>query len=140
MLHGLSIPAHYQREAAVIWVGKHFSQYVHAIQKMYNTTISQLIFIQGTINRVHSVGLVCQTWYSHQYRTVFLLCDQVVLGFDIGLEGVDIFPLVLLDVGGHPLQDVVRRGRAAPRAALGTAWLGCQVVLLVSDLVFLNQE
>lgn len=55
--------------------------------------------------------------------TVFLLGDEVVLGFDAGLEGVEVLALVLLDVGGYSLQDVVGRGRAAARAALRAAGL-----------------
>lgn len=39
--------------------------------------------------------------------TVFLLGNEVVLGFDAGLEGVEVLAFVLLDVGGHSLQDVV---------------------------------
>lgn len=53
--------------------------------------------------------------------TVFLLGDEVVLGFEIGFEGVDVLALVLLDISGHSLQDVIRGGRAAARAALWAA-------------------
>lgn len=70
--------------------------------------------------------------------TVFLLGDEVVLGFDVGLEGVEVLALVLLDVRGHPLQDVVRRGRAAARAALRAAGLRYHVGVLVHHFVFLR--
>jgi len=39
--------------------------------------------------------------------TVFLLGNEVVLGFDAGLEGVEVLAFVLLDVCGDSLQDVV---------------------------------
>lgn len=43
----------------------------------------------------------------HWGFTIFLLGDEVVLGFDAGLKRVEILPFVLLDVGGDALQDVV---------------------------------
>lgn len=71
-------------------------------------------------------------------RTVFLLGDEVVLGFDAGLEGVEVLPLVLLHVCRRSLQDVVGRGGTAARAALGAAGLRYHVAVLVPGLVFLN--
>lgn len=74
---------------------------------------------------------------SNQNITVFLLGDEVVLGFDAGLKGVEVLAFILLHVGRYSLQDVVRRGRTAARAALGAAGLRDHVGVLVPDLVFL---
>lgn len=71
-------------------------------------------------------------------RTVFLLGDEVVLGFDAGLEGVEVLPLVLLHVRRRSLQDVVGGGGPAARAALGAAGLRYHVGVFVPGLVFLN--
>lgn len=73
-------------------------------------------------------------------RTVLLLSDEVVLGFDAGLEGVEVLALVLLHVGGDALQDVVGGGGAAARAALGAAGLRHHVGVLVHHLVFLGDS
>lgn len=45
---------------------------------------------------------------SDQDITVFLLGDEVVLGLDAGLKGVEVLSLVLLDICCHSLQDVIR--------------------------------
>ena len=76
---------------------------------------------------------------SEQDITVFLLGDEVVLGFDVCLEGVEVLALVLLDICGYSLQDVVWGGRAAPCAALGAAGLR-YVGVLVYKLVFLYNQ
>lgn len=39
--------------------------------------------------------------------TVFLLGDEVVLGFDVGLECVEVFAFILLDICCDSLQDVI---------------------------------
>lgn len=73
--------------------------------------------------------------------TIFLLSDEVVLGFDVGLKGVEVLALVFLHVGGHTLQDVVGRRGAAAGAALGTAGLGghgAHVTVLVACPVLLH--
>lgn len=70
-------------------------------------------------------------------RTVFLLGDEVVLGFDAGLEGVEVLPHVLLHVCRRSLQDVVGGGGTAARAALGAAGLR-YVGVFVPGLVFLK--
>lgn len=72
-----------------------------------------------------------------QDLTVFLLGDEVVLGFDAGLEGVQVLPLVLLDVCSYSLQDVVWGGGAAACAALRAAGLRHHVGVLIPSLVFL---
>lgn len=43
-----------------------------------------------------------------QELAIFLLSDEVVLGFDAGLEGVDILAFVLLYVCSYSLQYVIR--------------------------------
>lgn len=47
--------------------------------------------------------------YNHfdQDITVFLLGDEIVLGFDAGLKGVEVLAFILLDVCGYSLQDVI---------------------------------
>jgi len=72
--------------------------------------------------------------------TVFLLGDEVLLGFDAGLEGVQVLSLVLLDIRRHSLQDVVGGRRPAARAALGAAGLRHHVGVVTRDLVFLGRE
>lgn len=64
---------------------------------------------------------------------------QIMLGFDRGLKGVHVLSLVLLDVGGHALQDIVRRRGAGAGAALGAAGLGGHrhVAVVSKVLVFL---
>lgn len=69
--------------------------------------------------------------------TIFLLGDEVVLGFDAGLKGVDVLAFVLLHVRGHSLQDVVGGGRTATCAALGAAGLRRLVGVLAHDFVLL---
>lgn len=71
-------------------------------------------------------------------RTVFLLGDEVVLGFDAGLEGVEVLPHVLLHVCRRSLQDVVGGGGTAARAALGAAGLRYHVGVFIPGLVFLK--
>lgn len=39
--------------------------------------------------------------------TVFLLGDEVVLGFDVGLKGVEVLAFILFDIGSYSLEDVI---------------------------------
>lgn len=47
--------------------------------------------------------------FPDQDITVFLLGDEVVLGFDVCLEGVEVLAFVLLHICSYSLQDVVGR-------------------------------
>lgn len=101
--------------------------------------------LSTNLTRCRSFSWPCTLTDGHTYPvewglTVFLLGDEVVLGLDAGLEGVQILPFVLLDVGCHPLQDVVGRWRAAASAALGAAGLRDHVGILIHHLVFLEHS
>ena len=113
-----------------MWVKYSAKPYAAALQG-FNTENEQLgklsISLQNNAAGVWERGAL----------TVLLLGDEVVLGFDVVLERVEVLPLVLLDVGRHALQDVVGRGRAAARAALRAAGLR-HVAVLVTRPVFLN--
>lgn len=77
--------------------------------------------------------------YDHfdQDITVFLLEDEVVLGFDAGLKGVEVLTFILLDICGYSLQDVIRWGWTAACAALWAAGLWHHVCVVICNLVFL---
>lgn len=53
------------------------------------------------------LALYANSHHSDWNITIFLLGDEVVLGFDAGLEGVNVLALVLLHVCGYSLQDVI---------------------------------
>lgn len=93
----------------------------------------------GEVTELPTRGRRAQPQRSHSLTVILLDGHQIMLGFDGGLKRVDVLALILLDIGSHALQDVIRRRGAGAGAALWAAGLGRhrQVAVVSKVLVFL---